>query len=101
MNNSAFFDFDKCHISNNLWSLFIKRIGIFKARQAVSQALDLQKMQGTSSTLPVLIFETCGAALVNDEIVRTHIGLTYVQVGMILIYSKKLNSIQLLRDNLD
>ena len=101
MNHSTFFDFDKCHVSNNLWPFFINQIGISKARQAVSQALDLQKMQGTSTTLPVLITETCGAALVNEDIVRTHIGLRYVQVGMILIYSKKLNSIQLLRDNLD
>ena len=101
MNNSTFFDFDKCHVSNNLWPLFINQIGIFKARQAVSQALDLQKMHGTSSTLPVLIIETCGAALVNEQIVRTHIGLRYVQAGMILIYSKKLKSIQLLRDNLN
>ena len=101
MNNSNFFDLYKCHLSNNLWPLFINQIGISKARQAVSQAFDLQKMQGTSSTIPVLIIETCGAALVNEEIVRTHIGLRYVQLGMILIYSKKLNSIQLLRDNLD
>jgi len=101
MNNSNFFEFDKCHVSNNLWPIFINQIGIFKARQAVSQALDLQKMQGKASTLPVLIIETCGAALVSEEIVGTHIGLMYVQVGMILIYSKKLNSIQLLRDNLD
>ena len=101
MNNSSFFDFDKCLLSNNLWPHFINNIGTFKAKLAVRQALDLQKMQGTSSTLPILIIETCGTALVNSEIIRTHIGLSYVQPGMILIYSNKLNSIQLLRDNLD
>ena len=73
---------------------------ILSLRSAVRQALDLQRMQGTSFTLPVLIMETCGTALVNSQIVKTHIGLSYVEQGMILIYSNKLNAIQLLRDNL-
>ncbi len=56
-------------------------------------------MQGSTSTLPVLILETCGTALVNSEAVKTYIGLSYLEQGMVLIFSSKLNSIQLLRDN--
>ncbi len=99
MKNSSFLKFDKCFLSNDLWPHFINEIGIFKAKIAVRQALDLQRMQGTSSTLPVLIMETCGTALVNSQIVKTHIGLSYVDQGMILIYSNKLKSLQLLREN--
>tara|TARA_B100001250_G_C19761442_1_gene772663 strand:- start:1199 stop:1504 length:306 start_codon:yes stop_codon:yes gene_type:complete len=99
MKNSSFLNFDKCFFSNNLWSNFINKIGIFKAKVAVRQALDLQIMQGTSSTLPVLILETCGTALVDSQFIKTHIGLTYIESGMILIYSNKLDAIQLLRDN--
>ena len=99
MKNSSFLDFDKCLLSNELWPNFINKIGVFKAKLAVRQALDLQLMQGTTSTLPVLILETCGTALVHSEVIKTHIGLTYVEQGMLLIYSNKLNSIQLLRDN--
>ena len=99
MKNTSFFDFDKCLISNDLWPNFINQIGIFKATLAVRQALDLQRMQGTSSTLPVLILETCGTALVNSDVVKTHIGLSSVEQGMLLIYSNKLNAIQLLIDN--
>ena len=101
MKYSSFFDFDQCSISNELWPNFINKIGISKAKLAVHQALDLQKMQGNSFTLPVLILETCGAALVNSKVVMMHIGLSYIEKGMLFIYSKKLNSIQLLRDNLD
>ena len=101
MKNSSFFDFDKCSLSYELWPDFINKIGISKAKLAVGQALDLQKMQGTASTLPVLIVETCGTALVNSQVIKTYIGLTYIDHGMILIYSNKLNSIQLLRDHLD
>tara|TARA_Y100001968_G_C19353736_1_gene716089 strand:- start:1023 stop:1331 length:309 start_codon:yes stop_codon:yes gene_type:complete len=101
MKNSHFLDFDKCVLSNQLWSDFINRIGLNKAKLAVRQALDLQRMQGSSFTLPVLILETCGTALVNSNIIKTHIGLSYFDQGMLFIYSNKLNSIQLLRDNLD
>ena len=99
MRNSSFFEFDKCILSNGLWPDFINRIGFFKAKLAVRHALDLQRMQGTSSTLPVLILETCGTALVNSQVVKTHIGFTYLEQGMLLIYSRKLNAIQLLLDN--
>ena len=99
MKNSSFLDFENCILSNELWPNFIQKIGIHKAKSAVSQALDLQRMQGNSSTLPVLILETCGTALVNSQAIKTYIGLTYLEQGMLLIYSYKLDSIQLLRDS--
>tara|TARA_Y100001968_G_scaffold224871_1_gene207607 strand:- start:206 stop:511 length:306 start_codon:yes stop_codon:yes gene_type:complete len=101
MKNSSFFDLDKCNLSNELWSDFINKIGISKAKLAFRQALDLQIMQGNSCTLPVLIIETCGTALVNSQIIKHHIGLSYIEQGLILIYSNKLKAIQLLRENLD
>ena len=99
MKNSSFLDFEKCFLSNDLWPDFIDKIGISKAKIAVRQALDLQIMQGNNFTLPVLILETCGTALVNSDVIKTHIGLSYIEQRMLLIYSKKLNAIQLLRDN--
>ena len=101
MKNTSFFDFDKCFLSNELWPNFINQIGIFKAKLAVRQALDLQRMQGNPSTLPVLFLETCGTALVDSQVVQTHIGLSYFGKGKILIYSNKSNAIQLLKENLD
>ena len=101
MKNYSLFEFDKCYISNELWPNFINKIGFFKAKLAVRQALDLQRMQGNPSTLPVLILETCGTALVNSQVIKTYIGLTSVEYGMILIYSNKLKAMQLLRDYLD
>ena len=99
MKSYSLIDFEKCFLSNELWPDFINKIGIFKAKLAVRQSLDLQSMQGTSSTLPVLILETCGTALVDSNVVKTHIGLSYVEQGMLLIYSNKLNAIQLLSNN--
>ena len=99
MKNTSIFSLDQCSLSNDLWPDFINKIGFIKAKLAVRQSLDLQKMQGSTSTLPVLILETCGTALVNSQAIKTYIGLSYLEQGMVLIFSSKLNSIQLLRDN--
>ncbi len=99
MKNTSSFNLDQCSLSNDLWPDFINKIGFIKANLAVQQSLDLQRMQGSNSTIPVLILETCGSALVNSQAVKTHIGLSYLDQGMLLIFSSKLNSIQLLRDN--
>ena len=99
MKNISPFNLDQCSLSNDLWPSFINKIGLIKANLAVRQSLDLQRMQGSTSTLPVLILETCGTALVNSEAVKTYIGLSYLEQGMVLIFSSKLNAIQLLRDN--
>ena len=86
MNKSPFLDFDKCILSNQLWPDFINKIGIFKAKSAVRQALDLQRMQGSFSTMPVLILETCGTALVNSEVVKNCILCVFVYIGKCIIY---------------
>ena len=99
MKNTSLFNLDQCSLSNDLWPNFINKIGFINAKLAVRQSLDLQRMQGSNSTLPVLILETCGTALVNSHAVKTYIGISYFDQGMVLIFSSKLNAIQLLRDN--
>ncbi len=99
MTNTSPFNLEECSLSNDLWPDFINKIGFIKAQLAVRQSLDLQRMQGSSSTLPVLILETCGTALVNSQAIKAYIGLSYLEQGMVLIFSRKLNAIQLIRDN--
>ena len=99
MKNISHFNLDECSLSNDLWPDFINKIGFIKAKLAVRQSLDLQRMQGSNSTLPVLILETCGTALVNSQVIKNYIGLSYLEPGMVLIFSNKLKAIQLLRDN--
>ncbi len=99
MKKSIAHNFKNCIISNDLWSNFINHIGLSKAELAIRQSLDLQDMYGNTTTLPVLILETCGSALVNIEALRSLTGLPYFGKGMVLIYSSKFNSVQLLREN--
>ena len=99
MKSSSSLNLDKCSLSNDLWPDFINKIGFIKANLAVRQALDLQRMQGSTSTLPVLILETCGSALIESQAVKTYVGISYLEHGMVLIFSSKLKAIQLLRNN--
>ena len=99
MKNSSSLNLDKCSLSNDLWTDFINKIGFIKANLAVRQSLDLQRMQGTTSTLPVLILETCGSALIESQAVKTYVGISYLEQGMVLIFSSKTKAIQLLRNN--
>ena len=99
MKNISTLNLDKCSLSNDLWTDFINKIGFIKANLAVRQSLDLQRMQGTTSTLPVLILETCGSALIESQAVKTCVGISYLDQGMVLIFSVKSNAIQLLRNN--
>ena len=99
MKNISTFNLDECSLSNDLWPVFINKIGFIKAKLAVTQSLDLQRMQGSDLTIPVLILETCGTALVNANAIKTYIGLSYLEPGMVLIFSSKIKAIQLLRDN--
>ena len=99
MKNITPFDLNECSLSNELWPDFINKVGFIKANLAVRQSLDLQKMQGSDLTIPVLILETCGTALVNSKAVKNYIGLSYLDKGMILIFSTKIKTIQLLRNN--
>ncbi len=99
MRISTPFDFEDCSLSNDLWPGFIDKIGLLKAQLAVRQCLDLQRMQGSTSTIPVLILETCGTALVDSKAIMNFIGLSYMEQDMVLIFSSKLKTIQLLRNN--
>ena len=99
MNKTLTVNFNNCNLSNDLLSTFINNIGLSKAKLAIRQSLDLQDMQGNSFTLPVLILETCGSALVRIEALRSLTGLPSFGKGMVLIYSTKFNLVQLIREN--
>ena len=99
MYKSLSHNFHNCNLSNDLWSTFVNHIGLSKAKLAIRQCLDLQDMQGDKSTLPVLILETCGSALIRTETLRSLTGLPSFDKGIVLIYSNKSNLIQLLKEN--
>ncbi len=98
MGHSSFVDFAECSHVNHLWPQFVERLGMEKAKYAVVQALDLQRMHGDDRTLPVLLSETCGIALVSVELLRCQMGLACHGESLVLLLSTKQKVVQLLQE---
>ncbi len=82
---------------NYLWQHLVERLGLDKAQSAARQALDLQSMHGDRGTLPVMIYETCGLALISVESLHHVIGFTLKNQSTLLLISTKNHTFQLLK----
>ena len=82
---------------NDLWPQLVERLGFERSTRAVRQALDLQAMRGDASTLPVLLLETCGMALIQAEALRGQLGLAGAAELQVLLVSQPSLRLQLLQ----
>ena len=83
---------------NFLWPNFVEKLGVNKSKIAIQQAIDLQNMQGNISTLPVLLYETCGIALVDIQHFYSQTGLPCRNSKNLLILSIRDYQLQLLHE---
>lgn len=84
---------------NHLWPELVERLGLERSSRAVQQALDLQSMHGTRATLPLLLVETCGVALVQSEQLRRQTGLVGAGDRLVLLLSQRNGCLQLLQSS--
>ena len=82
---------------NDLWPQLVERLGFERSSRAVRQALDLQAMRGDATTLPVLLLETCGMALIQAEALRGQLGLAGAAERQVLLVSQPSLRLQLLQ----
>ena len=92
-------EFSKYESVNFLWSKLIEDYGFDKARKIVSQAIDLQKMNGSkNSTMPIIFSGTGGLALIPIEMLENE-GLKHnCQDNQVLIFNLKRKSFQILNE---
>ena len=93
--SQASVDFAASAPVNDLWPALVERLGLERSQRAVRQALDLQAMQGSAATLPVLFCETCGLALASIDLLREQTGLNGHGENYVLLCSAKANAVQL------
>ena len=84
---------------NFLWSEIIEDYGFDKARKIVSQAIDLQKMNGTkNNTMPIIFSGTGGLALIPIQLLeKEDFKITYKD-NQVLIFNLKRKSFQILNE---
>ncbi len=93
------FEFSKYESVNFLWPELIEDYGFDKARKIVSQAIDLQKMNGTkNNTMPIIFSGTGGLALIPIQTLeKEHLKISYKD-NQVLIFNLKRKSFQILND---
>ena len=92
-------EFSKYESVNFIWPELIEDYGFDRAKKIVSQAIDLQKMNGTkSSTMPIIFSGTGGLALIPIKMLdKEDIQINY-KVNQVLIFDLKRKSFQLLNE---
>tara|TARA_Y100001968_G_C19288320_1_gene682886 strand:+ start:142 stop:450 length:309 start_codon:yes stop_codon:yes gene_type:complete len=92
-------EFSKCESVNYLWSEFIENHGFERAKSIVSQAIDLQKMNGnTNVTMPIIFSGTGGLALIPIQSLKVKNLNSNSEKNQILIFNLKKKSFQILNE---
>ena len=92
-------EFSKYESVNFLWPELIEEYGFEKARKIISQAIDLQKMNGTkNSTMPIIFSGTGGLALVPIKMLEKENFKISYKDNQVLIYNLKRKSFQILNE---
>ena len=82
---------------NNLWSELIENFGFEKAKNLISQANDLQKMNGIDDiTMPIVFIGTGGLALISINLVEKNIDCKQKEGKKVLIFNPKKKTFQIL-----
>jgi len=92
-------EFSKYESVNFLWPKLIEDYGFDKAKKIVSQAIDLQKMNGTkNNTMPIIFSGTGGLALIPiHKLEKEDFKISYKE-NQVLIFNLKRKSFQILNE---
>ena len=92
-------DFSSYESVNFLWPELIEDYGFDKARKIVSQAIDLQKMNGENkNTMPIVFSGTGGLALIPIELLKKENCKINFKDNNVLIFNLKKKSFQVLKE---
>ena len=82
---------------SNLWSELIENFGFEKSKKLISQANDLQKMNGIDDiTMPIVFIGTGGLALIAINLVGKNISFEQKKGKKVLIFNPKKKTFQIL-----
>tara|TARA_B100000579_G_C22774772_1_gene825989 strand:+ start:800 stop:1108 length:309 start_codon:yes stop_codon:yes gene_type:complete len=84
---------------NTLWSELIEHHGFERAKNIVSQAIDLQKMNGNKNlTMPIIFSGTGGLALIPIQSLKEKTFKRNFKENKVLIFNLKKKSFQILNE---
>ena len=82
---------------NYLWSELIENFGFDRAKKLISQANDLQRMNGTNNmTVPIVFIGTGGLALISTDLLEKKTSFENKKGNKVLIFNPKKRIFQIL-----
>ena len=82
---------------DNLWPELIENFGFEKAKKLISQANDLQKMNGKDDiTMPIVFIGTGGLALIAINLLEKNFAFEQRDGKKVLIFNPKKKTFQVL-----
>ena len=82
---------------DSLWPELIESFGFDKAKNLISQAIDLQKMNGQKDiTMPIIFTSTGGLALVSIDLIKKQTNVDKFKKSQIIIFNPKKKLFQIL-----
>ena len=92
-------EFSRYESVNSLWSELIEDYGFERAKKIVSQAIDLQKMNGNKNvTMPIIFSGTGGLALIPVQSFKEETLNSNSKDNQVLIFNFKKKSFQILNE---
>ena len=92
-------EFSKYESEDFLWSELIEDYGFEKAKKIVSQAKDLQKMNGKKNiTMPIIFSGTGGLALIHMKLLKKQNFISSFKDTQLLIFNLKKKSFQIIKE---
>ena len=92
-------EFSKYESVDFLWSELIEDYGFEKAKKIVSQAKDLQKMNGKKNiTMPIIFSGTGGLALIPMKPLKKQNFISSFKDTQLLIFNLKKKSFQIIKE---
>ena len=92
-------EFSKYESVNFLWSELIEHYGFERSQKIVSQAMDLQKMNGNKDvTIPIIFSGTGGLALIPIKSLKEDSLKNNLKGNQVLIFNLKKKSFQVLNE---
>tara|TARA_A100001388_G_C28717879_1_gene474778 strand:- start:406 stop:717 length:312 start_codon:yes stop_codon:yes gene_type:complete len=99
---SLHLELSKYESVNFLWSEFIEHYGFERAKNIISQAIDLQKMNGKKNmTIPIIFSSTGGLALIPIKSFKKEALKNNINGNQVLIFNFKKRSFQVLNEALN
>ena len=90
-------EFSECSSVDYLWSDLIENFGFDKAKKLISQANDLQRMNGMINiTMPIVFTGTGGSGLILIDLLEKNTTFQNKEGSKVLIFNLKSKTFQIL-----